>query len=253
MTSLIYGIIATKPGISISLDKTGVEGQSLHVVTHNGHGAVCSKIAVPTPPVTVACIQDFNAVIQYLADQVPTIPMRYGSIFDDHQGIVDFLAQHSKRNSSLLLRIQGCVEISIRITHAQMRSAGGSSTDETDGRKLTPSGRSYLEHRRKCYDARDKNKDAVHALASFHQQAFQGLYQEVKRENASTGAFPLPLAETHPVQSLSISLHFLVPRNRVEDFMAAFHRLKQTSKHTLFLSGPWPAYNFVTEEGNRGT
>jgi hypothetical protein len=43
-----------------------------------------------------------------------------------------------------------------------------------------------------------------------------------------------------------LSLYFLVPGSAVESFRQAFRHLSATEPARLLLSGPWPPYNFVT-------
>ncbi|MGI5865609.1 MAG: GvpL/GvpF family gas vesicle protein [Myxococcales bacterium] len=232
----------------------GVDDRPVALVSRGRLCAATSLIAdAPLVP-TIERIQAYERVVEaYFADR-SVIPMRFGSILESREQVCRFLEERAEVFGSQLKELEGCVEMGIRLVVGP--SAGSSNLQRESkpaARRPAPpgSGRAYLE-------ARAKRLPPDEGPVERYRRAFQGLFTRLKVELSSPLRLiveadgKLRLAEGVGAEGLtgsgeapqSLSLAFLVPRERVEAFRAAFERMGDDAAGSS-LSGPWPPYSFV--------
>jgi len=170
--------------------------------------------------------------------------MRYGCVLEKESQVIRLLDEQDPQYEALLLELEGCVEMGLRVLLPQA-SIGAVSPGGPEGcrevvgpqQQADPPperlGLTYLTARKAHYAQQDRWTGEYRRAADRCQAQFTGLFVKCKTEAPSPR---LPL----------LSIYFLVPRAMVALFRQAFRRLSATEPARLLLSGPWPPYNFVT-------
>lgn len=182
-----------------------------------------------------------EAVVEYFARQagVTVIPMKLFTMFTSDARAIEETRSRGRDLEAVAKRIAGCEEWGVRIT----RRAGASAPHRRGADAKPTSGAAFLAAKK---EARDVARAAVHAAAESAERAFTTLASIARdarrRDDAPEGASAPPLLDAA----------FLVPATRRAPFKAAVKRLAVTSAKAgaeMTLSGPWPSYNFVQDEG----
>jgi hypothetical protein len=251
MRLLLYCVFRTADH-PVAQPLSGVGGQPVVPVSHNGLSAAVSRVPLRDLTPTVSRVVAYGNVIETLRQVVTVIPMRYGCQFERESEVIQFLAERGERCKSLLRELHGCVEMGIRVFPRAINSgerdmevsAFGSAAEAL---RSTEPGRLYLAARRAHYGKQERLIEESNALTERCRAAFAGLFVKCKTEKASPGArrlaFRTPLA----------SLYFLLRREWLESFRNTFRDVASRESVRLLLSGPWPPYNFVesTTQGVR--
>ncbi len=176
-------------------------------------------------PVGIARLVAFEKIIAAFHQARTIIPFRFGCLLDSMAQARSLLAEHRQRFERLLERVDGRVEMSLRVLRQ-----GAVVPDATALAAPPTRGAQYLAAARRRHaglDARGNLWDGklCHSLA--------GCYTGMSREAGQTSAGRI------------ISLHFLVPRSAAADFRARAKAFPAPPGTKLLISGPWPPYNFV--------
>ncbi|MEM7621587.1 MAG: GvpL/GvpF family gas vesicle protein [Planctomycetota bacterium] len=202
-------------------------GPSMHWVEYSD---LAMLLGDPLDPHADA--EHFMAVVDAVHEACACLPMRLESPIEDEAAAVRLLRAGADRFERLLGRVKGCDEWSIRV---ERPSESVAATQRVTDRPLeTPShvhnrGASYLEHRRRRMDA-----DA-------------GIDRWVSGVLATLGAKLAPLASDSrviPSGQGSGTLVLLVRRDF--DIERAFVDVASGATSECTLTGPWPAFSFVT-------
>ena len=175
-----------------------------------------------------------EAVVEHFAARrgVTVIPMQLFTLFSSPGRAIREMQRRSKGLASLFGKLQGCEEWGVRIMRGPARPAV-----RGDGRPAT--GTAFLAARKR---ARDQSLAAVRDSARAADEAY-ALLAEIaadhrRRQQEASGVIP-PLLDAA----------FLVPVRRRARFRAVAERAAEdVLRHggRLTLTGPWPAYNFVS-------
>ncbi len=213
MKYLLYGIWATPKQPTALL---GIDEQPITLIHHQSLTAAVSKIDPAKLTTEVPLLLAYNQVIESLHNIETTIPMRYGSLFDNETQIIQWLDKNLTHYKELLQKLNGCVEMGIRLL----------LPTPPEPPTITRSGRNYLTARQNYYSDKDQQQNLIKQINN----QFSGCFRYTK----------------HCAENRYLSLYFLVPKNQVEKFRSLFQTMDK--KHKQLLSGPWPPYNFVISE-----
>jgi hypothetical protein len=228
-----------------------VEGETLFSVSSRDLCALVTKTSLHSESETPSVINpditqllDYGKVIESIHRTRTVIPMRYGCVFDKESQIIRFLEEGYQKFKALLIELEGCVEIGIRILNS-VREAdsvqSGCANDQTvNVDTFSGSGRNYLNARKAHYSTKEFFSQKTGSLIKKYTASFDGLFVKVKTELPSSHIRPPAIGD------IFLTLYFLVPRGSVESFRAAFRQMCATESAKLLMSGPWPPYNFVT-------
>jgi len=233
MSILVYCVTNSAAGVGISrLD--GVGARPVSVVTCDGLGAAVTDSTDIDVTTETANIITYNRVITFFHHMVTVIPLRYGSSCRDVDELREHLRDRSAFYRSLLRKLDGCVEMGIRILVPP--EANTEPNDDTGG-LIAPEapGRQFLERRRAYYSRENRMTETHVSLIAECREAFAGLFVSCREEQPSS------------IRPL-LSLYFRVPRDSVVLFRKTFRRLNADYSSRLMMSGPWPPYNFVCSE-----
>jgi Gas vesicle synthesis protein GvpL/GvpF len=175
-----------------------------------------------------------EAVVEHFAGRrgVTVIPMKLFTLFSSPARAIAEMRRRSQRLASLFAKLQGCEEWGVRIMRGSTRSAV-----KGDGKPAT--GAAFLAARKR---ARDESLAALRDSAQAADDAY-ALLAEIaadhrRRQQEASGVIP-PLLDAA----------FLVPVRRRARFRAVAERAAEDVLQRggrLTLTGPWPAYNFVS-------
>jgi hypothetical protein len=164
------------------------------------------------------------------------VPMRYGCRFGSIAEIRAWIAGRDAELCGLLGRLEGCVEMGVRILLGGTRATGGvapAAEPPVQPPAATSAGAAYLAARRSELAWQDRQDDRLQCAAQAVRTELGGLARECVVENRGSD------------HGAMVSLYFLVERAALPGFRAAFGRLGCALDAAALLSGPWPPYNFV--------
>ena len=219
---LLYCIQADVSGLPAGLPP-GVGGQPLQWVPAHGLAAVAGPVG--EAPRDTGAVLAYGRVVEALHHRTTVIPMRYGNFLADARAVREHLVDHGPLYRQRLAVLDDCVEMGLRIplqpapTHPRAGADAG--------------GRDYLLARKRALAAAERGEREAERL----ERAFLGLYRQRHTEN---GAF---------AGHAMYSVHYLVPRAKLDSFRIACERLPAASRKRILLSGPWPPYNFALPHG----
>jgi Gas vesicle synthesis protein GvpL/GvpF len=175
-----------------------------------------------------------EAVVEHFAGLrgVTVIPMKLFTLFSGADRAIAEMRRRSERLTSLFGKLQGCEEWGVRIMRGPSRSAV-----KGDGKPA--SGTAFLAARKR---ARDESAAVLRDSAQAADEAYALLADVAadhrRRQQEASGVIP-PLLDAA----------FLVPVRRRARFRALAERAAEDVFQRgarLTLTGPWPAYNFVS-------
>jgi hypothetical protein len=201
--------------------RRGLGGATLRGLESDGLAAVFSRHRSLRPRPSPELVLAHERVVEAIMASGPVLPLRFGTQLEREERLAEVLDQRRDELLHALDRVRGHVELALRVFPSP-----GSNPDVGPGGR---SGRAYLlarvaEHRR-------ADEAAHHLHAPLAELASASLVRE------------------HPAPPAVLAAAYLVDGNRVADFRARAEQLaaRQEDLHAV-LTGPWPPYNFATEE-----
>ncbi|MFH0789810.1 MAG: GvpL/GvpF family gas vesicle protein [Pseudomonadota bacterium] len=227
MAYLLYGI--TKDPVVKVGPMTGVKGREISFVTGHGLCAAVSEISTEDGAPPVAELLVYSRVVEDLHRLQAVVPMRYGCFLNGIPVIRDALKERQRQYQALLEKLEGHVEMGIRLLLSEA---------ETPPPQAVPpvNGRNYLSRQKVHYRMREETSLHHQILLDGTIQAFSGLYDKHRTETATKNG------------AVILSLYFLVPGNKVNLFRETFRRVAEDREAKALISGPWPPYNFVASD-----
>jgi hypothetical protein len=168
------------------------------------------------------------------------IPMKLFTMFSTDGRAAAEMRSRRRELDRVFERIAGCEEWGVRVMQGQPRRARRPAAGPLTGA-------AFLRSRK---EARDETRQAAAATADAAAVAYDAL-SEIAKEARRRGDEPVA-----GVVPPALDAAFLVPVRRRARFRAAAERLARNISETggqLTLSGPWPAYNFVSPPSRRST
>jgi hypothetical protein len=201
--------------------RRGLGGATLRALQSDGLAAVYSRHRSLRPQPSPELVLAHERVVEAIMARGPVLPMRFGTQLEREELLADALVERRDELLDALERVRGHVELGLRVIPHPDSKPGGDAGERT--------GRTYLlaraaEHRRANEAARDLHGPLAELAAA-----------ELVREHAPP---PAILVAT-----------YLVDAGRVAEFRARANELaaSQEDLHVV-VTGPWPPYNFATEE-----
>jgi hypothetical protein len=260
----------------------GVDDQPVAHVSNNGLVAAVSRITREDLKPDMSLIMAYKKVVDSFHREQTIIPMRYGCLLKEKKQVSQLLEKNRIQYESLLKKLDGCVEMGIRVLIDDCRltieDLKNSELENYDPQSATESseiqnpcppsralrrggrakskmlGRAYLTSRKAHYAQEDKLGKEIDTIIEQHRNAFSGLYVKFKAEYPSTGNLQFSIFNHQfQIPNPLVSLYFLVPRQSVEHFRRVFRRICRGQSAKALLSGPWPPYNFVTHCSGKDT
>ena len=179
-----------------------------------------------------ATARDHDAIVHRLLRLTTVIPLRFGSIHRDRAAVERFLEERRDVFEAALERLAGRVELGVKV------SVGGGDAAGIE-EPSPPTGRDYLERRR-------RERDAAATRAARLDERLRAIHERlVGIAEAAVLNRPQPRELTGATEEMVLNAAYLVARGD-EVFPREVERLGIEHPDLVFeVTGPWAPYNFV--------
>ena len=250
MKQLVYGILPADHD-SLRNPPLGIGETAVQFLIKEGLAAVYSPVPEVFGAPDVARLLIYARVIEELFQRGTVLPMRYGCLLENNAAVEQMLTLHHPSYQSALDRVEGCVEMGLRILPTPPDLVPANAEEQTvwsrgrqiltemasnpevsaGGKSLT--GIAYLTSRKNRFEQVDQQ-------LALGEQIANRLLEDL-RARFVLAVTEKPLAG----QSWLISVHFLVRHELIKSFVTEFHQIQAPNQKQMLLTGPWPPYNFV--------
>lgn len=174
------------------------------------------------------------------------VPMKLFTMFSSRSRAIQDVGRRRRAIQATMRRIEGCEEWGVRITRAPAAASAATAATGTVSRPAKGAGAAFLTARKAARDAAQNARRAAAKAAASVFSKLSAVAKDARRRPVSeeTGTNP-PILEAA----------FLVPARTRARFSAEAERQASVCAAAgaqMTLSGPWPAYNFVAPEDERG-
>jgi hypothetical protein len=186
-------------------------------------------------------------VVDYFAKRASVVPLRFGVIYLDAEGIERMLSERADELRDAIKRLEGREEWGVNVfcdRKALMESIASISPRlrelDEQAAQVSP-GQAYLMRKKMDSLRKDEARAEVKRMV-------ERLEHELQTISDGSARLRLLKDEAGEYGELVGKLAFLVEKERFEEFRQAAERLALESASAGFrleLTGPWPAYNFV--------
>ena len=130
---------------------TGLAGEPLRLVRGGGVLAVVGELPV-LPEVSADALSAHDATVRRMARLVSAIlPVRFGQSMPDERSLVSWLTARDKSLGKALARVEGCVQMTLRVFgNADSLAQGSHPGLPNDALRAQGPGTHYLEERRRA-------------------------------------------------------------------------------------------------------
>jgi Gas vesicle synthesis protein GvpL/GvpF len=183
-----------------------------------------------------------HAIIEAVAERYPVVPMRFATVYASDEGVAEALRQRAIDLHRAWRRIRGRSEWGVKAYAAEPADPDVAPADQEN--PATGPGAAYLQRRRAQLQA---HRNARHQAIN----SAQAIYAKLSRLSVSARLYP-PQSPDLAGQRAPMVLNaaYLVPNERSGEFAAALADLTAGHRSVrLALTGPWPAYSFVGDQG----
>lgn len=199
----------------------GLGGATLRGLERAGLAAVYSRHRSLRPRPAPKLVLLHERVVEAIMASGPVLPLRFGTRLDHEERLAAVLDERRDELLRALERVRGRVELGLRVFPVR------ESATAPDPRART--GREYLLAR--AAEQRRADEAANHLHAPLAELAHASVVRE------------------RPAPPAVLTAAYLVEADRVADFSARADELGARHEQLQsVVTGPWPPYNFVTEE-----
>lgn len=234
-TYYTYAIIHTPtedaplPGIGL-----GLNGRPIELIPVEETGLSLSVSEWPyayAPPAAtnISCILEHENIIERLMLITPVLPVRYGTLIADNEQFKSYLYQHRDAFLANLVHVTGRIEMGVRVFWIPPNLDVETETVATPGRQ-------YLMARAQALSQNEKLYNAAQILADQICERLRKVAFDIRCQRLLT-------------KRMLLSAACLVQKEDIELFRQETLSLCNVYTDLRFtISGPWPAYHFVTTE-----
>lgn len=188
--------------------------------------------------VSARAVSHEAVVEQFLAGRA-VLPMQLFTIFKTDARALEYVAKNRRRIERILKRIEGRVEWGVRLTWDEQ--AARAAVEEEHRPSRGSGGAAYLARKRDLHDVNRRQ------LADARVEATR-VFNELSR-HAAEAVRRTSTEQATPGSRLLLDAAYLVPVTQESAFKTALRRYArqlQGSGVAVAVTGPWPAYNFIT-------
>jgi len=189
-----------------------------------------------------------ETVVEYVAKRVTAIPLRFGTIYLERNGIEKVLSENSRELALIIEQLRGREEWGVNVYSdravllSSITSVSPVLRELAERAEKAPPGQSYLMQKKIDAMRVDEARAAVNRIVD-------QIEEKLKEHSDEGQRLRILKVETTEHGELKAKFAFLVKRSAFEEFRDAAERLAQEYQSAgtrLELTGPWPVYNFVT-------
>jgi hypothetical protein len=189
-----------------------------------------------------------ETVVEYVAKRATTIPLRFGTIYLEREGIEEMLTEQARDLELIIEQLRGREEWGVNIYSdravllSSITSVSPVLRELVEQAEKASPGQSYLMQKKIDAMKVDEARAAVNRIVD-------QIEEKLKEQSDDGLRLRILKVETTEHGELKAKFAFLVKRSGFEEFRDAAERLAQEHQAAgirLELTGPWPVYNFVT-------
>ena len=189
-----------------------------------------------------------ETVVEFVAKRTTVIPLRFGTIYLERGGIEQMLNDQQRELKSIIEQLRGREEwgVNIFVDRAVLLSSITSVSpvlrDLVQRAEQAPPGQSYLMQKKIETLKVDEARTAVNRVVD-------QIEEKLKQQSDDARRLRILKVETTEHGELKAKFSFLIKRSGFDEFRNAAEALAQEHQAAgvrLELTGPWPAYNFLT-------
>ena len=224
----LYGIVSFPPPLLRQI--WGLGGSPVFLVPHRDLAAVVSRSPLTPWPVDETHLTLHEMVVEEMMDARPILPGRFNTFLRTKEAVIALLDERVPALRSALERVEGKVEMGLRVLWQAPGEAEASVAQET---ARGGPGTEYLYRRLKQQQRRARLRAAGERVIREVQAFFRSLAVESRLQRL-------------PTDRLLFTGAYLVERYRVDPFRESVAKAQQElSCLSFLLTGPWPPYHFV--------
>ena len=187
-----------------------------------------------------------ETVVEFVAKRATVIPLRFGTIYLERNGVEQMLTEKSRELESIIEQLRGREEWGVNVYYDRavllnsITSVSPVLRDLVQKAEQAPPGQSYLMQKKIEALKIDEARAAVNRIVD-------QIEQTLKTQSDDSARVRILKVETTEHGELKAKFAFLVKRAAFEEFRDAAERLAQEHQPAgirLELTGPWPVYNF---------
>jgi hypothetical protein len=257
----VYCVIGDQE-LDLSNDARGVDPtEPVTVIAAHGLGAVVSRVSLAEFGEVslrenlndIAWLEDkvraHEGVLDAAMARTTIVPMRLCTLYSSEGSIREMLEQEGAKLADALGRLEGKAEwgVKVFVDRASLETAVVEGSEELRALRKEvadlPEGEAYMKRKRLDGVTRDQADDLSDRCADRAHERVAARADE---------AVLNPLVRAHEGEQsgeMVVNGVYLVPDRGIEDFRAALSELEEELRELGFsfqVTGPWPAYNFVT-------
>jgi hypothetical protein len=196
---------------------------------------------------TAARAMRHETIAEYVAKRAGIVPLRFGTIFLERDGIERMLSDKGRELREILARLRGRVEWGVNVFCDQNVLMSGITSVSPVLRELVERaaqaspGQSYLMQKKIDALKVDEARAALNRIVDQVEKTLAEQSDDAKRLRVLK-------VEATEHGELKAKLAFLIEKSRFDRFRDAAEQLAQQHQPAgvrLELTGPWPAYNFT--------
>ena len=189
-----------------------------------------------------------ETVVEYVAKRVTTIPLRFGTIYLERDGVEELLTERTRELELIIEQLRGREEWGVNVYSdralllSSITSVSPVLRELVEQAEKASPGQAYLMQKKIDAMRVDEARAAVNRIVD-------QIDEKLKEQSDDGVRLRILKVETTEHGELKAKFAFLVKRSGFEEFRDTAERLAQEHQAAgirLELTGPWPVYNFVT-------
>lgn len=189
-------------------------------------------------------------VVEYFAKRTSTIPLRFATIYVDRSGVEKMLSQRSKQLHEIIRRLEGKEEWGVNVFSDRTKLIDNITNisprlkEMGETIKQSSPGQAYLLQKKIETLKADEVKVEI-------TRAVNEIERRLSASSEGLARLRILKAETTEHGELKAKFAFLVEKARFGEFHGAAEDIARDMSDAgirLELTGPWPAYNFSSDQ-----
>ena len=190
-----------------------------------------------------------ETVVEYVAKRASVVPLRFGTIYLEREGIEKMLTEKSRGLEEIIEQLRGREEWGVNVYSdravlmSTITSVSPVLREMVERAQQASPGQSYLMQKKIDALKVDEVRASVNRIV-------EQIEQKLKEQSDDARRLRILKVETTEHGELKAKFAFLVKRAAFEEFRDAAERLareNQAAGVRIELTGPWPVYNFVQD------
>ena len=218
----------------------GGHGDEVYTISYRDISAVVSNISLIEVEADEKNALTHMDVIQRVMEQQTVLPVKFGTIFKDKNGVEKCLAMIYGQVKSELPKMDGKVELGVKVLWHPNKAIEQIKKTSDQVKNMEKEIQSMSEG--KAYLMRVKMEQTLNEeINKMSEQYAHQIYRELMK--CAENSLQLKL-----VGYMILYAAFLVSKKSIDDFKNKVNQMQEKWKEKgveLILSGPWPPFNFT--------